>query len=652
MRAGHLGRTSAALLSTTAVLALIASGAGPAEAEGTARITQVTSENGSLRLVLGATGLEPGTSIDPETVRASVDDNELDTTAERPTGSSESTERTAVLVIDTSRSMENGGLNGAKDAANKFLDGIPDDVRVGLVTFASTAQVAVAPTTDHEAVRSASMALSAGGNTALYDATELGVTTVGTSGVRSILLLSDGNDSDSSTTLAEATAAVEGSGALLDAVSLGTEKSQVATLRTLTDAGDGVLLATDDTAELARAFEAQAESISTQVVATAALPSSLNGKSGTVTVTAEAGGQQLSDEVFVSFGEVPADTSTGPRPVESSSSNGSTLVLVLGIVAVFGGLAVLLVMALSTATDRDPSRNRVRRRLSVYTLSGRNAVSEPETSNALGDSNVARSAVEFAGRVVERTDLDSTLTTRLDAAAVPLRPAEWSIIHLGVTLGAGLLGLLLSGGSILVTVIALVAGAVLPWTYLARRARRRRAAFLDGLPDTLQLIAGGLSAGHALPQAVDAVVREVGAPIGPEFNRALVEARLGVPLEDALESIGERMGSTDFAWTVMAMRIQREVGGNLAEILTTVAATLRERARLRRQVDVLSAEGKLSAAILGGLPVVFITYLVLVRPGYLEPMYTEPLGWLMTFVALVFYAVGIVWLRQAVKVEV
>ena len=159
-------------------------------------------------------------------------------------------------------------------------------------------------------------------------------------------------------------------------------------------------------------------------------------------------------------------------------------------------------------------------------------------------------------------------------------------------------------------VLGLGLGIVLPWSYLTVKESRRTSAFLAQLPDTLQLVAGSLSAGYSIPQAMDTVVREGQQPITGEFNRALVEARLGVPIEDAMDGIAERMKSKDFAWVVMAIRIQREVGGNLAELLTTVAATLRERERLRRQVSVLSAEGRLSAWILGLLPIVFALYLV------------------------------------------
>ena len=128
------------------------------------------------------------------------------------------------------------------------------------------------------------------------------------------------------------------------------------------------------------------------------------------------------------------------------------------------------------------------------------------------------------------------------------------------------------------------------------------------------MLAGSLQAGYSLPQALDTVVREGQPPMSVEFNRALVESRLGMPVEDALEGIGRRLSSQDFSWVVMAVRIQRDVGGNLAELLMTVADTLRERERLRRQVKVLSAEGRLSGWILGGLPIVFFAYLALTEP--------------------------------------
>jgi tight adherence protein B len=279
-------------------------------------------------------------------------------------------------------------------------------------------------------------------------------------------------------------------------------------------------------------------------------------------------------------------------------------------------------------------------------------VSTVATSGALGQSQVARSAVELAGRVVQGRDLDSGLATRLEAAGVPLKPPEWMIIHLGIAIAAGLVMALLTGFSLLPTLIGLVLGLVLPFLYLSLKESRRKAAFAQALPETLQLLSGSLAAGYSLPQAVDTVVRESSGPMAVELNKAIVEARLGVPMEDALDTVARRMDSVDFAWVVMAIRIQREVGGNLAEVLNNVAATMRERERLRRQVDVLSAEGRLSAIILGALPLVFVVYLVLVRPEYIGVLVTEPLGIVMIVVGAILLVAGGFWLRKVVTVEV
>ena len=131
-------------------------------------------------------------------------------------------------------------------------------------------------------------------------------------------------------------------------------------------------------------------------------------------------------------------------------------------------------------------------------------------------------------------------------------------------------------------------------------------------------MAGSLTAGLSLAQSIDTIVNEGAEPIASEFRRVLVEARLGVSLETALEGVAERFDSKDFAWVVMAINIQRRVGGNLAELLDTVAATIREREYMRRQVAALAAEGKLSAFVLGGLPPLFFIYLLLTKYDYVS----------------------------------
>jgi tight adherence protein B len=320
-------------------------------------------------------------------------------------------------------------------------------------------------------------------------------------------------------------------------------------------------------------------------------------------------------------------------------------VLWLGLGALFLGLSVLLAVAFDSRRASP-----VQRSMSIYTLTGRSRAGADRAT--LSRANVAKSAVELAGRIVARRDPQERLAHALDASGLPLKPAEWALLHSGIALGGALVLFAVTGGRLLASLAGLVIGGVLPWLFVASRQSRRRSAFYEQLPDTLQLVAGSLSAGYSMPQAVDTVVREGNQPIAGELYRALAETRLGVPLEDALDTVADRMRSRDFHWVVMAVRIQRDVGGNLAEVLGTVAATLRERDRLRRQVRVLSAEGRLSALVISLLPVVFIIVAVIARPDYLKPLYTTALGGLMLITASILFIIGIFWLRRVTRVEV
>jgi tight adherence protein B len=191
-----------------------------------------------------------------------------------------------------------------------------------------------------------------------------------------------------------------------------------------------------------------------------------------------------------------------------------------------------------------------------------------------------------------------------------------------------------------------------PWFYLGFRRSRRRKAFERLLPDTLQLMAGALAAGLSLAQSVDTIVRDGSEPVASEFRKVLVETRLGLSLETALQGVADRFQSKDFDWVVMAINIQRQVGGNLAELLTTVAATMREREYIRRQVAALAAEGKLSAMVLGGLPPGFMLYLLVANHAYVIVLFQRPLGILMLIGGAFWLSVGVFWMSRLVKVDV
>jgi len=254
--------------------------------------------------------------------------------------------------------------------------------------------------------------------------------------------------------------------------------------------------------------------------------------------------------------------------------------------------------------------------------------------------------------LLQSTNSEKGLAERLDLAGSERKPAEWVLLGVG---GSALIAaaLTLATGNLLIGVLG---GALIGWlgmhAVLSIRIGRRRAAFSEQLPDVLQLIAGSLQSGFSLPQAVDAVVREGSQPAAEEFSRALAEARIGADLEDALNRVADRMDSTDLRWTVMAIRIQREVGGNLAEVLRTTVGTMRERAFLRRQVSSLSAEGRLSAYVLVALPVLVGGWFFYSDPSYMRPLYTSLIGLVMLVGSVALVVVGALWMRKLIKIEV
>lgn len=648
-------RTLTRLVAATAAVGLATTmGIGTAFAAPSGHIVSADSGNGKITVVFGGSGLGD-TGLDPSSATLSIDGQPVAAHGAAVGSGAPAPKRIAIIALDTSGSMAGAGIAAAKTAADAFLASVPADVAVGLVTFSDTPTLALRPTTDHNAVHDAVARLQAHGETALYDAMTLALATAGNSGVRNVILLSDGGDTRSKSSLQAATSAISASKVTLDAVGFRTSESQNGALQQLATAGHGRVVAGAQASSIAAAFAETAKDIASQIVVTTDIPKGFADKSVTLAVSALAGGARVADSAFVHLAaaaqapQKPADY--GPVQVPVTKQTVSKTVFYGALGGVFVGIVLLLAVALSAAR-KFGGESRIRRRLSVYTLSGKVVQERTEEAGFLGDSSIARSAMELAGRVVAKRDFEARLQQKLDAGAVPLKPAEWLLIHAGVCLGTGIVLLLISGGQPLWALLGLIVGALGPLAYLIVKESRRKAAFVAQLPDTLNLMAGSLAAGYSLPQSVDAVVQEGSEPIVSEFNRALVDARLGVPIEDALESVAQRMGSQDFAWVVMAIRIQREVGGNLSEILRIVSDTIRERARLHRQVRVLSAEGRLSAWILGSLPPLFGAYLLLVRRSYIRPLFTDSFGLVMVGVGGSLMIIGVLWLRKVVRVEV
>jgi tight adherence protein B len=239
----------------------------------------------------------------------------------------------------------------------------------------------------------------------------------------------------------------------------------------------------------------------------------------------------------------------------------------------------------------------------------------------------------------------------LEQANIPLSPGEALLGAFGLSALVGVFVALFSR-NVLTGVIIFVVGVLIVISMVSYAGKREKSRFENQLPDTLTLIATSLRAGYSLLQAVEAVAAEAPNPTSREFGRAIAEARLGRPVVQALEGITQRTQSKDFEWAVMAIEIQREVGGNLAEVLQTVADTMLARNRLRGEIKALTAEGRISAWVLALLPFLMALFLWTTNRPYLEVLFTNRLGVIALIAGAVLMIGGIFWLRRIVDIEV
>jgi tight adherence protein B len=256
-------------------------------------------------------------------------------------------------------------------------------------------------------------------------------------------------------------------------------------------------------------------------------------------------------------------------------------------------------------------------------------------------------AESLSDKVLGRRGGVAAVNQMLELAGLGVRPGE---LLIGVA--AATVILFAAGWVFLSPLIGLVAVPMAPLVTriaLDFLATRRRKRFTDQMADTLQILAGSLRAGHGLAHGIDTVAREAESPTAEEFRRLTIEVRLGRDLVDSLSALAERVGSEDFVWVVQAVQIQHEVGGDLAEILDTVASTVRDRTRIRRQVSALSAEGRMSAWVLMVLPFGLTAMMLVTNRGYVSPLFTSGTGLRLLTVGAVLLVAGGLWLRRIVK---
>jgi tight adherence protein B len=330
-------------------------------------------------------------------------------------------------------------------------------------------------------------------------------------------------------------------------------------------------------------------------------------------------------------------------------------------VAGVAALAIVVIALGVAMSGRSGISDRLERYAAARPQQGASAAAG---SGGVADLIAQSQALASINRAVEQRDFWANIARDIARADLHLKPSEFLAIWAGSIVGVPILMVFLSLflpalRNPLFLLIGIVIGFFLPRLWLARRRNGRLNAFNKQLPDTITLIANALRAGSSFLQAIELVVRETRPPISIEFSRVIREVNLGLPFEQALENMVRRVRSDDLELMATAIAIQHQVGGNLAEILDSIAFTIRERIRIKGEIRTLTAQQRLSGYVVAGLPIGLAAFLFVAAPGFMDPMFDSrasliglPAGVIILMLGGVMMFIGFMIIRRIVDIEV
>ncbi|HKD97381.1 MAG TPA: type II secretion system F family protein [Micromonosporaceae bacterium] len=633
---------AAAVVAATTLLWPVAAGAA-APAQGLA-LGGIRAEAGRLTALLTPVHVTAGSTVDLSGLTVRAGDLELPAHVAPATDLTGAPSRVFLIVLDGSQPAASYAAS-LRAAAGSVAAALPPDVALGLVvTGPDGIAQPLAPTVDRAAFSAAVAAAVLGGHEDAVDALDAArqalVDMASPWADARILLVSNGASTSATARSSGMGTSVASAGIGLDVVAIGAQGTGLTGLRLMADAAGGRIYTAGDEASVAAAARESAGLLVPSMTLTASVPGALSGVTALVTVEAPGFEPVSASAAFPTW-----DVGALPEAPAAFSWVPGWLVYVVALC--FFAAVVFAVLAL--AWPRSESHSLIKK---IAHFGPRRSVPKPApatSDNAMPTAMLTRKVLAATARLLRAGGLEERIALRLERGGMKIRPHEWVALRVGIAVGAAVLFALAAGLEGLI--LGLAVGVLGTMAYQMNRISRRERQFTEQLPDALQLVIGSLRSGFSLSQALESLVREAPEPLAAEVGRAVAEHRLGADLSDALDRLAARVGSDDLNWAVMSVRIQRDVGGNLADVLQTSVDTMRERDRLRRHVRALSAEGRLSAWVLVAVPVVLATFLAAYRRSYLAPLVTDPRGILMLIVGIALFAVGIFWLTRIVKVE-
>jgi tight adherence protein B len=553
-----------------------------------------------------------------------------------PATSTEAGDFGYVLVIDASESMEGPAIEGALEAARAFAAHRTGNQVLAIVTFNKAIDV-VLPFTDDPAEIDAALAQppTLAAKTHMYDAVEEAVAMLEREKVAagSVVLLSDGSDLGSDSSLDDAVAAAKDAHIRIFSVGLRSDAFNALALETMAKRVGGGYSEARTPKDLEPIFDDLGTQLADEYLLRYSSVEPANRKV-VVAVTVEGfeGAATAGYVVPASAEDVsgPFNRSVFERFVRSGTGMVSTALLAAALI----GAALMLLIR--------PRRRGIKRKLAEF-------VSLPALEAGPRAAGKKDLPFERAERSFEGSDWWTRFREELDVGRITISPMHIVVWTTAATVIAVYVLALWAG-----PIVALL-GLFIPLVVrgmIRRAVARQRNLFASQLPDNLQVLASALRAGHSLVGALSVVVDDSPEPSRTEFRRVIADEQLGVPLEDAIETVAERMKSQDLRQVGLVAALQHETGGNTAEVLDRVADTVRERFELRRLVKTLTAQGRMSRWILTGLPIFLLVLISILNPDYVSPLYTNSAGRVLLIVAAVMVTCGSLVIRRIITIRV
>jgi tight adherence protein B len=550
--------------------------------------------------------------------------------------------KSVVIAIDRSQSMAGQALDQATAAARAFVAAKPSADRVSVLAFGSTAfsltGFSTSTTDADSALRTITPDTVRG--TALYDAVVDGSHLLAgeTMPARILILLTDGdNESPQGAALDDAIQAAQDAGVAVYAIGIEGNQFSPEAVRQIAAETDGQYYAAASPEVLAEVYN----SIAQDLRRTWQMEYMTNARPGDqLELTVKFPGGDDVTQTVTAPGQAPP-APEGPSPVLPSFFYTSDwgLPVLAGVV----GLLALLAVAFALTA---PKGAWLKGRIEPHTASHKRQVvkREGESRKVALFAPLFKATESVFGKFRQWKKLDQVL----QRADVPLKTAEFAYIMLAAGLVAGFVAALFEP-PVWAIPLAFVGGASIPYLVVLQKARKRLNAFEEQLPDILITMAASLKAGHSFRQGMQSVVDEGVDPAAREFKRVLTEARLGRPMDDALNEMAARIGSKNFEFVMSAVTIQRQVGGSLASLFDMVADTVRQRQQFRRKIRGLTAMGRMSAYVLVGLPFVVGGAIYLINRAYMEPLLYTSTGHKLILLLLVMMGIGSAVLKKIVS---